>query len=68
MYSISDEIKSVVAEKFVKTLKSKTCEYMTLVWKIVYIDKLADIFNKCNNKDHSAIEIIVCKRLRPKLD
>ena len=57
MYSISNEWKSIYAEKFVKTLKTQTCKYMTLVWKIVYIDKLADIFNKCNNKDHSAIEI-----------
>ena len=57
MYSISDEWKSIYAEKFVKTLKSQTCKYITLVWKIVYMDKLADVFNKCNNKDHSAIEI-----------
>ena len=57
MYSKSNEWKSIYAEKFVKTLKSQTCKYMTLVWKILYIDKLADIFNKCNNKDHRAIEI-----------
>ena len=57
MYSISNEWKSIYAEKFVKTLKTQTCKYMTLVWKIVYIDKLADIFNKCNNKDHNAIKI-----------
>ena len=57
MYSISNEWKSIYAEKFVKTLKSQTCKYITLVWKIVYMDKLADVFNKCNNKDHSAIEI-----------
>ena len=58
MYSKSNEWKSIYAEKFVKTLKSQTCKYITLVWKIVYMDKLADVFNKCNNnKDHSAIEI-----------
>ena len=30
---------------------------MTLVWKIVYIDKLTDIVNKYNNKYYSTIEI-----------
>ena len=57
MYSISNEEKFVVAERFIRTLKSKTCKYMTLVWKIMYIDKLTDIVNKYNNKYYSTIEI-----------
>ena len=40
MYSIQNEGKSVVAERFMKTLKIKIYKYMTSVSKIVYIDKL----------------------------
>ena len=43
MYSIHNEGKSVVAERFIRTLKTKIYEYMTLVSKNVYIDKLDDI-------------------------
>ena len=50
MYSISNEIYQNLKEQ-------KTCKYMTLVWKIVYIDKLTDIVNKYNNKYYSTIEI-----------
>ena len=49
MYSIHNEGKSVVAERFIKTLKNKIYKYMTLVSKNVYIDKLDDIVNECNN-------------------
>ena len=40
MYSIHDKIKSVVAERFIKTWKNKTYKYMTSISKNVYIDKL----------------------------
>ena len=40
MYSIYSEGKSVVAEKFIRTLKTKIYKYMTSVSKHVYIDKL----------------------------
>ena len=43
MYSIHNEGKSVVAERFVTTLKTKTYKYMTSLSKNVYIDKLDDI-------------------------
>ena len=43
MYSIHNEEKSVVAERFIRTLKTKVYKYMTLVSKNVYISKLDDI-------------------------
>ena len=46
MYSIQNEGKSVVAERFIRTLKNKINEYMTLVLKNVYIDKLDDIVDE----------------------
>ena len=49
MYSIHNEGKSVVAEGFVRTLKSKVYKYMTSISEIVYIGKSDDIVNKYNN-------------------
>ena len=49
MYSTHDEGKSVVAEKFIRTPKSKTYKYMTSILKNVYIDKLDDTVNEYNN-------------------
>ena len=43
MYSIHNEGKSVVAERFIRTLKTKICKYMTSVSKNIYINKLDDI-------------------------
>ena len=45
MYSIHNEEKSVIAERFIRTLKNKIYKYMTAVSKTVYIDKLDDIMN-----------------------
>ena len=56
-YSTHNEGKSVVAERFIKTLKNKIYKYMTSVSKNVYIDKLADIVNKYNNTFHSRIKM-----------
>ena len=39
MYSTHNEGKSVVAERFIKTLKNKIDKHMTAVSKNVYIDK-----------------------------
>ena len=47
MYLICNEGKSVVAEKFIRTLKIKIYKYMTLVLKNV--DKLDDIVDEYNN-------------------
>ena len=46
MYSTHNEGKSVVAERFIRTLKSKIYKYMTSISKNVYIDKLDDIVNE----------------------
>ena len=46
MYWTQREGKSVVAIKFIRTLKTKIYKYMTLVSKNKYIDKLDDIVNE----------------------
>ena len=57
MYSIHNEGKSVVAERFIRTLKTKIYKYMTSVSKNVYIDKLDDIVNEYNNTCHRTIKM-----------
>ena len=46
MYSIYNEEKSVVAERFFRTLKNKIYKYTTSISKNVYINKLDDTVNK----------------------
>ena len=50
MYSTHNEGKSVVAERFIRTLKNKIYKYMTSIPKNVYIGKLDDTVNKYNNR------------------
>ena len=50
MYSIHNEAKSVVTERFIRTLKTKIYKYMASVSKNVYIGKLDDIVSEYNNK------------------
>ena len=57
MYSIHNEGKSVVAERFIRTLKNKIYKYMTATSKNVYIDKLDDIVNEYNNTFHRTIKM-----------
>ena len=57
MYSTNNEGKSVVAERFIRTIKSKNYKYMTSISKNVYIDKLDDIVNEYNNTYHTTIKI-----------
>ena len=57
MFSTHNEGKSVVAERFIRTLKNKIYHYMTSISKNVYIDKLNDIVNKYNNTYHSTIKM-----------
>ena len=52
MYSIHNEGKSVIAERFIRTLKTRIYKYMTSLSKNVCIDKLDDIVNKYNNAYH----------------
>ena len=49
MYSIQNEGKSVVAERFLRTLKTKIYKYMTSLSKNAYIDKLDDIVDEYNS-------------------
>ena len=56
MYS-NNEGKSVIAERFVGTLKNKIYKHMTAVSKNVYIDKLDDIVNEYNNTYHRTIKM-----------
>ena len=46
MFSTHNERKSVVAKRFVRTLKTKIYKSMSWISKDVYIDKLDDIANK----------------------
>ena len=57
MYSIHNEEKSVVAERFIRTLKNKFYKYMTSISKNVYIGKLDDIVDEYNNTYHIAIKM-----------
>ena len=57
MYSTNNEGKSVVAERFVRTLKSKIYKYMTSISKNVYIDELDDIVNEYNNTYQTTIKM-----------
>ena len=57
MYSTHNEGTSVVAERFIRTLKNKIYKYMTSISKNVYIDKLDDIANECNNTYHKKIKM-----------
>ena len=54
---IHNEGKSVVAERFIRTLKTKIYKYMTSVSKNVYIKKLDDIVNENNNTYHRTIKM-----------
>ena len=57
MYSTYNEGKSVVAERFIRTLKSKLYKHMTAIGKNVYYDVLGDVVNKYNNTKHSTIKM-----------
>ena len=56
MYSTHNEGKSVVAERFISTIKNKIFKYMTSISKNVYIDKLDDVVHKYKNKKHRTIK------------
>ena len=45
-YPTYNEEKSVIAERFIRTLKSKIFKHMTVVSKNIYFDVLDDIANK----------------------
>ena len=57
MYSTYNKGKSVVAERFITTLKNKIFKHMAAVSKNVYFYVLDDIVNKYNNAVHRTIKI-----------
>ena len=57
MYSTYNEGKSVVAERFIRTLKNKIFKHMTAISKNIYFDALDDIVNKYNNTVHITIKM-----------
>ena len=58
MYSTYNEVKSVVAERFIRNLKNKVLKHMTAVSKkVYYFDVLDAIVNKYNNTVHRSIKM-----------
>ena len=57
MYSTYNEGKSVVAERFIRTLKNRLYRHMTAKSKNVYYDVLDDVVSKYNNIWHSIIKM-----------
>ena len=57
MYSTYIEGKSVIAERFIRTLKNKIFKHMIAISKKVYFDVLDDIGNKYNNIVRRTIKI-----------
>ena len=62
MYSTHNEGKSVVAERFIRTLNSKMYKYMTSISKNRYIDKLDDIVDEYNNQEEFRIEKVIKRK------
>ena len=57
MFSTYNERKSVVAERFIRTLKHKNFKPMTAISRNVYFDALDNIVNKYNNTVHRTIRM-----------
>ena len=57
MYSTYNEGKSVVAERFIRTLKNKIFKQKAAISKNVYFDILDNIVNKYSNTVQSAIRM-----------
>ena len=57
MQSTHNDEKSVVAERFIRTLKNKTYKYLTSISKKMYIEKIDDVVDKYNNTYLIAIEM-----------
>ena len=57
MYLIHNKGKSVVAERFIRTLKNRIFKHMTAISKNVYFDVLDDTVSKYNNSVHRTIKM-----------
>ena len=56
MYSTHNEGKSVVAERFIRTLRNEIYKHMTAISKNVYFDVLDNIVDEYNNTCHKTIK------------
>ena len=56
MYSTHNEVKSVVTERFIRTLKNKIYKHVAAISKS-YFDVLNDIVDKYNNIYHKTIKM-----------
>ena len=57
MYSTYNEAKSVVAERFIRTMKNKICKHMIVVSKYVGINKFDEIVDKYYNIYHRKMKM-----------
>ena len=57
MYSTHNEGKSVIAERFIRTLKSKIYKHITAILKNISFDVLNNIVNEDNNTYHRTIKM-----------
>ena len=57
MYSTFNEDKSVVAERFIRTLKNELDKHMMATGKNVYYDVLDDVINEYNNTKDNTIKM-----------
>ena len=57
MYSTYKEVKPLIAERFIKTMKNKIFKHMTAVSKYIYFDVLDDIVDRYNNTVHGTIKM-----------
>ena len=57
MYSTYNERKSVVAERFIRTLKNKIFKHMAAVSKNIYFNTLDGVVNKYNNTVYGSIKM-----------
>ena len=57
IYSTHNEDQSVIAERYIRTLKNKIYKNMISISKKFYVGKVDDIVNKYNNTYHNIIKI-----------
>ena len=57
MYSKYNEGKSVVVERFMRTLKNKNFKHMTAIQQNIYLDVINDIVDRYHNTVHKTIKM-----------
>ena len=61
MHSTHNAEKSVVTERFIRTLKNKIYKYVTAVSKNVCFNVLNDIVDEHSNTYHRTIKLLKCQ-------